>query len=604
MEDVRTYGERGTQRFSRFRRRLQPNYVSWLIGAWLAIFSPYFGGTGWAVDRGSINSGETRSSSISVSGQKDTWTFQGAAGDRIRAVMVATTGTLTPYLCLYPPGYTNSTPAETCAYTGIEDKLQQTGLYTIIVLDNINTRTGDYNLTFLKMPGSLSFPGDPDGRAIASGETLSGKINVPSDFDAFQFFGTAGDRIRAIAVTTSGSLIPYLCLYPPDHSAALRCDYTGIDIQLPQTGLYTVMVQDNTLARTGDYNLTFTKTPPGPDCGLYNPSPVDTAALLSSSSCSILSWTLAHCSVAATGYDVYFGEELTTPLAKIGDNIPSPSLACPSVQVGKVYRWRVVAHTSNGDIKGPTWWFDILKSDLVETAVSNPPANAAPGSQFPVTDTVKNIGRGTAGASTTRYYLSLDTTKSSGDKLLTGSRAVPSLAPGQTSTGTVTVTVPTSTATGDYYLLACADDTFVVTESNGGNNCKPSSTKVHIGSLPDLVETAVSDPPANAVVGSQFAVTDTAKNNGPGTAGPSTTRYYLSLNTVKDSGDVLLGGSRAVPSLIAGQTSTGTVTVTVPTSTATGDYYLLACADDTFVVTESNGGNNCLASHTKVAVGP
>ena len=101
-----------------------------------------------------------------------------------------------------------------------------------------------------------------------------------------------------------------------------------------------------------------------------------------------------------------------------------------------------------------------------------------------------------------------------------------------------------------------------------------------------------------------FSVTDTAKNNGAATAGASTTRYYLSLDTVKSSGDKLLTGSRAVPSLAAGVQSSGTVTVTVPSTTALGSYFLLACADDAKVVAESNENNNCKASATKVTVNP
>ena len=45
--------------------------------------------------------------------------------------------------------------------------------------------------------------------------------------------------------------------------------------------------------------------------------------------------------------------------------------------------------------------------DLIETAVSNPPASATTGSSFSVTDTVKNQGNASAAASITRYYLSL-----------------------------------------------------------------------------------------------------------------------------------------------------------------------------------------------------
>src|SRR5206468_334168 len=94
--------------------------------------------------------------------------------------------------------------------------------------------------------------------------------------------------------------------------------------------------------------------------------------------------------------------------------------------------------------------------DLSETSVTNPPATVLDGSSFSVTDTVQNIGSAAAAASTTHYYLST-TTSRSGARLLTGSRAVPSLAASATSSGTVTVTVSAGTAGGTYFLLACAD---------------------------------------------------------------------------------------------------------------------------------------------------
>jgi hypothetical protein len=40
-------------------------------------------------------------------------------------------------------------------------------------------------------------------------------------------------------------------------------------------------------------------------------------------------------------------------------------------------------------------------------------------------------------------------------------------------------------------------------------------------------------------------------------------------------------------------TSTGTVTVTIPSSTPLNTYFLLACADDLNVMAESNESNNC-----------
>ncbi len=237
--------------------------------------------------------------------------------------------------------------------------------------------------------------------------------------------------------------------------------------------------------------------------------------------------------------------------------------------------------------------------DLIEAAVSNPPTTSTTGSTFSVTDTAQNIGTATAGASTTRYYLSSTTSRGSGH-LLTGSRAVPSLASNATSSGTVTVTVGAGIPAGTFFLLACADDTLLVAESNENNNCTASAAQVTV-SGPDLVETSVSNPPTTSTTGGTFSATDTAQNIGGASAGASTTRYYLSTTTSK-SGGHLLTGSRAVPSLAPSATSSGTVTVTVSAGTPAGTYFLLACADDTLKVPEINEGNNCLASAAQVTV--
>jgi len=240
-------------------------------------------------------------------------------------------------------------------------------------------------------------------------------------------------------------------------------------------------------------------------------------------------------------------------------------------------------------------------ADLAVVALGNPPASVAPGTAFAATDTVKNQGGVTAPASTTRYYLSQDGAKDAGDTRLTVTRAVPALAPGAQSAGTVTVTIPATIPLGTYRLLACADDAGIVPEANEANNCLAAAGPIAVGRA-DLFETAVSNPPAAARPGSGFAITDTVKNQGVLTAGASTTRYYLSADVVRGADDQLLAGSRAVPSLAPGAASTGTVTVTIPTTVRPGMYFALACADDARVVTETDEGNNCRASGGAITV--
>jgi hypothetical protein len=129
--------------------------------------------------------------------------------------------------------------------------------------------------------------------------------------------------------------------------------------------------------------------------------------------------------------------------------------------------------------------------DLTVSAVANPPQTARVGASIYVRDTVKNTGPAKAGASVTRYYLSLDAKKGAGDVRLTGTRSVEALLPQKSSAGRRDHTIPSSASPGIYFLLACADDTRKVAERNEGNNCRASSLKV-----------AVAAPYASAYTGS------------------------------------------------------------------------------------------------------
>lgn len=121
--------------------------------------------------------------------------------------------------------------------------------------------------------------------------------------------------------------------------------------------------------------------------------------------------------------------------------------------------------------------------------------------------------------------------------------------------------------------------------------------------FPDLLETAVSNPPPVASRGASFVVTDTVANQGDD-AGASTTRYYLALDVTKRSAHKLLGGERAVATLASLASSTGMATVSIPLNIKSGMYFFLACADDRHAVGESDPANNCLAAAAMIVVGP
>ncbi len=240
--------------------------------------------------------------------------------------------------------------------------------------------------------------------------------------------------------------------------------------------------------------------------------------------------------------------------------------------------------------------------DLAESFVSSTSTVLVPGSTMLVSDTVLNRGGGDAGASFTQYYLGPFSSRNSSARLLSGNRAVAAVAAGSSSAGTVSVTLPLDMPVGSYYLLACADDTNLVAETNESNNCTASSTKVQVG--PDLTESSVSSTTTVLGAGASMVVSDTVSNRGGGDAGASVTQYYLGPFTNKSSSARLLSGNRTVAALAAGSSSAGTVSVTVPLDMPVGSYYLLACTDDTNLVAETNESNNCAAFATKIQVGP
>jgi subtilisin family serine protease/subtilase family serine protease len=239
---------------------------------------------------------------------------------------------------------------------------------------------------------------------------------------------------------------------------------------------------------------------------------------------------------------------------------------------------------------------DDLPPDLTVTAVSVP-LTAGAGTDIVVTDTTRNQGTGRALASSTGLYLSTNTTWDAADVSL-GSRSVSILSAATNETASTTVRIPSTTVAGSYYVLAKADWDDAVRESIETNNTRASGV-VKVG--PDLVVSALTAP-AVAAPGGAISLSDTTKNDGGGNAEPSTTRFYLSTNTTLDAADVGLG-TRAVPLLAGGASSAAATSVTVPSGTATGTYYILAFADAPNTVGESLETNNTRTSGA-IKVGP
>ncbi len=205
---------------------------------------------------------------------------------------------------------------------------------------------------------------------------------------------------------------------------------------------------------------------------------------------------------------------------------------------------------------------------------------------------VDNLGSGAAGSSTSGIYLSTNSTITTSDTLLT-TDAVASIAAGSWSSEGVSISVPSTLATGTYYIGAIADYNNAIAESNETNN--PSSgvaISVTAAGQPDLDVYYTPGLSSTSVAkGGTVTLHYDVDNLGTGAAGSSTSGIYLSTNSTITTSDTLLT-TDAVAAIAAGWWSSESVSITIPSTLATGTYYIGAIADYNGAVAESNEANN------------
>jgi hypothetical protein len=111
---------------------------------------------------------------------------------------------------------------------------------------------------------------------------------------------------------------------------------------------------------------------------------------------------------------------------------------------------------------------------------------------------------------------------------------------------------------------------------------------------PDLAVPLFIPPVLVSQGGNTVFITDWTANIGTVASPPSTTRYFLSPDTVVDPSTARVIGERTVPALGPGERSEGSpVTFTLPGDLPAGTYQLAACADAPGEVVELNEQNNC-----------
>lgn len=217
---------------------------------------------------------------------------------------------------------------------------------------------------------------------------------------------------------------------------------------------------------------------------------------------------------------------------------------------------------------------------------------------------IKNIGQGTASASTVGYYLSTDENFTTSDYLI-GTDAVSSLSSGMTSIEHFTTDLAGSgIPAGNYFFGIIIDYQQEVSETNEYDNiCFFSSPQVVLGGgtgggyMPDL---ACFDNGTLTISGSSVRINGlVVKNIGSANAASSRVGYYLSTDPIITTADNLIGDDY-VANLNAGSSSVESFFVDVSTLGLANDtYYIGAIIDYNDVVNESDETNNNVCHYTE-----
>ncbi|GEM_PF-5136872 len=242
--------------------------------------------------------------------------------------------------------------------------------------------------------------------------------------------------------------------------------------------------------------------------------------------------------------------------------------------------------------------FTQAKPDLIITgSVSVSPNPVTAGNSVTVSYTVRNQGTATANQSTTRIQI-----KNASNVLLTESYFTTSaLSAGVSRTENRSLSISSSAAAGTYTVYVILDYNNAIGQSNTSNDIYSTSLTIQ-QLLPDLVVSSLSVSSTTVQAGSQVTVSLTVLNQGSGSAPSSLTRIRLAAGTTITVNDPLLDAF-TVGSLTANQSQSFSRTVTIPSTTAPGNYYMGATANADAAITESNGNNNQRTTPVTIIIG-
>lgn len=267
------------------------------------------------------------------------------------------------------------------------------------------------------------------------------------------------------------------------------------------------------------------------------------------------------------------------PLGRWGDYAAvRPYGNCPNTFAGAVHSQQGGNLDANSEHRFV--WFGRQRdgcADMIVSALAADPTEIDPGGELSIDETTRNIGSADAGSSTTRFYLSRDPDQSNDDLALAQSAAHAALGPGDSQALRTVAEVP-DTASGTYYLLACADDDKVVAELTNTNNCAETGT-VRVPLATSFQVSDIATPQwLGHPAGSGFTATlrVARPRTAPLRGGRVWAAVWLSRSS-RRTGAARLVASRRLPAASSRRLRRYRMRARIPARSAPGDYRVIAC---------------------------
>ncbi len=297
-----------------------------------------------------------------------------------------------------------------------------------------------------------------------------------------------------------------------------------------------------------------------------------------------LSWSTV---VGATSYRVKRSTSAGGPYTTVASNVKTLQFTDTGLNNGTTHYYVVTAVNFLGESghSVETSATPKLPADLV-VSVLTVPSFAAAGAPLTISVTSKNQGTGSADPSTTRFYVSANTSLEPTDTVLTTVQSVPPLAPSVTSSASITLEIPSTLMPGSHYVIAKADGDDVLFESSESNNTY--ARRFSVG--PDLLLSTFTLP-ATATPGSPVDASYAVRNQGADGAAASVVAFYWSTNSSLDANDTLLASTN-IGALAPNATQTGQMPVVIPSDATLGTYFIFAKADSANTIDEASESNN------------